>query len=555
MGDINYFKILFVFVGGLGLLLYGMQIMADGLQKVAGSKMKKILEALTQSKFMSVIVGALVTGLVHSSTAVTVMTVGFVNAGLMNLSQTVGIIMGANIGTTVTSWLISSVEWLGIFSPSNLAPLSVGIGAGMFLFCKKEKFKQTGLIITGFGILFMGMNQITEACVPLKDLPYIKNAFADMGKNPLLGMLTGIIVTAILHSSAASVGILQSLALLNLIPWNSAVYIIMGQNIGTYVTTLFSSIGTSKNAKATAYLHLIFNLIGSLIFSFIAIIYFVFIRPDLGNNFIDATQISIIHSLFNLSTTFLLYPFSDWIIKIAEFLVRNIKDEDGDSIARLDVRILNNPNFAVQSCVKEIIRMGYMAEKNLKLCIKILSAPKENLIKEILEREKQIDILSHAIIKYLVKICNINMARKENKFMTKLFHTVNDIERVGDHCENLAEVAEYLKGEELNFLAKEKNELQELFDLTLECYDSSIKALEENNKLTAQKTVLLEQKVDALEKNLRNKTISRLSKGNYEPKLSVAFFDAINNLERIADHALNISRVVLKYKKANKNQN
>lgn len=554
MSHMAYLQILFVFIGGLGLLLYGMQIMADGLQKIAGSKMKKILEALTQSKFMSVVIGALVTGLVHSSTAVTVMTVGFVNAGLMNLSQTVGIIMGANIGTTVTSWLISSVEWLGILSPSNLAPLSVGIGASMFLFCKKEKFKQTGLIITGFGVLFMGMNQITDACEPLKDLPYIKTAFTHMGKNPLLGMLTGIIVTAILHSSAASVGILQSLAFLNLIPWNSAVYIIMGQNIGTCVTTLFSSIGTSKNAKATAYLHLMFNLIGSIIFSVIAIVYFMFINPRLGNNFIDATQISVVHSVFNISTTILLYPFSDFIIKIAEFLVSHIKDDENESVARLDIRILKNPNFAVQSCVKEIIRMGYIAEKNLKLCVDALFNPKEEIVKKIFERESQIDMLSHAITKYLVKICNINMARKENKFMTKLFHTVNDIERVGDHCENIAEVAEYIKSEKLSFSNKEQNELKELFDLTLDCYDSSIKALEENDKLTAQKTVLVEQKVDALEKNLRNKTINRLSSGNYEPKISVAFLDAINNLERIADHALNISRVVLKYKKANKSQ-
>ena len=554
MSHMAYLQILFVFIGGLGLLLYGMQIMADGLQKIAGSKMKKILEALTQSKFMSVVIGALVTGLVHSSTAVTVMTVGFVNAGLMNLSQTVGIIMGANIGTTVTSWLISSVEWLGILSPSNLAPLSVGIGASMFLFCKKEKFKQTGLIITGFGVLFMGMNQITDACEPLKDLPYIKTAFTHMGKNPLLGMLTGIIVTAILHSSAASVGILQSLAFLNLIPWNSAVYIIMGQNIGTCVTTLFSSIGTSKNAKATAYLHLMFNLIGSIIFSVIAIVYFMFINPRLGNNFIDATQISVVHSVFNISTTILLYPFSDFIIKIAEFLVSHIKDDENESVARLDIRILRNPNFAVQSCVKEIIRMGYIAEKNLKLCVDALFNPKEEIVKKIFERESQIDMLSHAITKYLVKICNINMARKENKFMTKLFHTVNDIERVGDHCENIAEVAEYIKSEKLSFSNKEQNELKELFDLTLDCYDSSIKALEENDKLTAQKTVLVEQKVDALEKNLRNKTINRLSSGNYEPKISVAFLDAINNLERIADHALNISRVVLRYKKANKSQ-
>ena len=549
MTNISYWGVFFGFIGGLGLLLYGMQIMADGLQKIAGSKMKKILEALTHSKFMRVIVGAIVTGLIHSSTAVTVMVVGFVNAGLMNLSQTIGIIMGANIGTTVTSWLISSAEWLEFLNPTNLAPISIGIGAVMLLFSKKEKIKQTGLIVIGFGILFMGINEMTKACEPLKDLPYIKNIFVTMGKNPLIGLLTGLIITAILHSSAASVGILQSLAILGLVPWDSAVYIIMGQNMGTCVTTLFSSIGTSKNAKATAYLHFIFNLVGSIIFTFIAIIYFVFINPAFGSKIISTTEISMVHSIFNISTTVLLYPFSNLLIKMAEYLVRNTKDDDNQLPVHLDVRILQNPNFAVQSCVKEVIRMGYMALKNLKESFNALIKLDNESINKILEREKQIDVLNHAITKYLVKICNIEMDRKENKFLTRLFHALIDIERVGDHCENIAESAKFMLEENLSFSEQAQKELTDIFNITIDCYETSIKSLEQNDKTLAQKTVKSEQLVDNLEKKLRNTHIERLSNNLCDPKSSVAFLDTITNLERIADHALNISRVVLRYRR------
>lgn len=548
MIDISYWKIFFHFVGGLGLLLYGMYIMADGLQKIAGSKMKKLLEVLTRSKLMSVIVGAFVTGLIHSSAAVTIMVVGFVNAGLMNLTQSVGIIMGANIGTTVTSWLISSVEWLEVLNPQNLAPIAVGLGTAMILFPKKEKIRHIGAITVGFGILFMGINEMTQACTPLSYSPHVKYAFLIMGQNPLLGFLAGIIVTAFLQSSSASVGILQSLAILNLVPWNSAVYIIMGQNIGTCITSLLSSIGTSKNAKATAYLHLTFNLTGSIIFSAIAIIFFTYINPQMGYEFIKLTQISIIHSVFNIGTTVLLYPFSNQLIKIAQFLVRNLKDDENEIPVHLDIRILENPNFAIQSCLKEIIRMGHIAKTNLKVSMQTLIELDEKKIEDVLKREKQIDILEHAITKYLVKICNTNMNRKDNKFLTRLFYTVSDIERIGDHCENIVDVAKYMIDEDLRFTAQSKQELSEIFNMTILCYKSSLKALEENDKMIAMQTVTMEENIDALEKDLRNIHIERLSNNQCDAKSHVAFLDTIANLERISDHALNISQVVLKCK-------
>lgn len=548
MTDISYWKIFFGFIGGLGLLLYGMYIMADGLQKIAGSKMKKLLEVLTRNKFMSVVVGAFVTGLIHSSAAVTVMVVGFVNAGLMSLTQSVGIIMGANIGTTVTSWLISSVEWLEILNPSNLAPIAVGIGAAMILFTKKEKIKYIGMITVGFGILFMGINEMTQSCMPLSHSPHVKNAFLIMGKNPLLGLFSGMIITAILQSSSASVGILQSLAILNLVPWNSAVYIIMGQNIGTCVTSLLSSIGTSKNAKATAYLHLIFNLVGSIIFSLIAIIYFTYINPKIGFEFINLVEISIVHSVFNIGTTLLLYPFSNQLIKIAQFLVRNVKDDESQLVVHLDDRILENPNFALDSCLKEIIRMGQMAQNNLKISMQSLLKLDEKKIDDVIKHEKQIDLLEHAITKYLVKICNTNVNRKDNKFLTRLFHTVSDIERVGDHCENIVEIAKFMIQENIKFSDNGTQEITEIFNMTIMCYENSLKSLEKNDKVLASQTVTMEENIDALEKELRDVHIERLSNNQCDAKTNVAFLDTLTNLERVSDHALNISQVVLKYK-------
>ena len=284
MGE--YIKVIFTLVGGLGLFIYGMQIMADGLQKSAGNKMKKLLEVLTNNKFMGVLVGAVVTAIIQSSSATTVMVVGFVNAGLMNLAQAVGVIMGANIGTTVTGWLVSSAEWAKFLNPSELAPLAIAIGVGMILFAKKKSVKQVGEIIAGFGILFIGLDMMGGAVKPFRESPVFKNAFLTLGKNPILGILAGFAVTAIIQSSSASVGILQSLARYSLVPWNAAVYIIMGQNIGTCVTALFSSIGASKNAKRTAYIHLLFNVIGTIVFAVIGIVYFKYINHTFGESLI-----------------------------------------------------------------------------------------------------------------------------------------------------------------------------------------------------------------------------------------------------------------------------
>lgn len=319
----DYMALITGLCGGLGLFLYGMHIMAAGLQKTAGGNLKKVLEILTKNRVIGIIVGALVTAVIQSSSATTVMVVGFVNAGLMNLTQAVGIIMGANIGTTITSWIVSSAEFL---KTETLAPIAVFIGAAMILFGKKTKTKQIGEIIIGFGVLFIGIEMMSSGVEPLSKLEGFKTAFKLFGRNPVLGVCVGMFVTALIQSSSASVGILIALALNGLVTWDAAVYIIMGQNIGTCATALLSSVGASKNAKGAAYIHLLFNVIGSVFFSIVAFIFFK-LYPSVGLNVITPLQISIVHSVFNIANTVLMFPFAKGLVKIAEILCRTSEGE------------------------------------------------------------------------------------------------------------------------------------------------------------------------------------------------------------------------------------
>lgn len=546
MSDINYISIFIAFAGGLGMFLYGMHIMASGLQKTAGNKMKKILEILTKNKFMGVIVGAGVTAIIQSSSATTVMVVGFVNAGLMNLSQTVGIIMGANIGTTVTGWIVSSVEWAEYLKPTTFAPISVAIGAVFVLFAKKNSLKQIGEIIVGFGILFIGINMMTEGLAPLSESEVFLTMFRELGKNPILGVIVGAIVTAIIQSSSASVGILQSLAMSNLVTWNSAVYVIMGQNIGTCITALLSSIGASKNARGAAYIHLLFNVIGSVMFSIFAYIFFTFINQSLGNSVISLTQISLIHTIFNIANTVIMYPFSDILVKIAQkFVAASKGEEDEVELVHLDDRILETPGFAIQNCIKEIVRLGYMAYDNLQLSVESLLDKSEDKIDKVIQREKSIDSLQTAITEYMVKLCNVDINEDENNIITSLFHTVNDLERIGDHSENLVELSQFMISENIEFSSVARNEVIEISSVTASCVENAIRALETNNIEVAKKAVKEEQIVDDIESEFRSGHIKRLANNECDASTGVVFLDILTNLERVSDHALNVAQGVI----------
>ena len=549
-------SIVIPFIGGLAMFIYGMNIMADGLQHAAGSKMKKILEVLTQNKLMGIALGALVTAIIQSSSATTVMVVGFVNAGLMNLTQAISVIMGANIGTTITGWLVSAGEWAKMFSPSTLAPIAVMVGVIITLVGKRQQSKDVAGIIIGFGILFIGMNTMSDAVYPLRESEVFKTAFISMGSNPCLGILVGAGVTAIIQSSSASQGILLSLASAGLVPTNAAVFIIMGQNIGTCVTAILSSVGASKNAKCVGTMHLTFNIAGTIIFSILAMFLFARLDPSYGEGIINMTQISFIHTVFNVGTTIILMPFSGYIIKFA-MKVNGLKavetKSDEAELVHLDKRMMSTPSVAVEGAKLETIRMGRIARENLSLALSTLSDHDEEKMADVKQREFVIDKLCDNISKYLIDLCMLHLSDKDNEMVTSLLNTVSDMERVGDHAENIVELAEEMKQEGISFSDTALEELNEMSTTTLGAYDNAVKALELDDITYAVKTSFLEDQVDAMEKKLRAGHIERLSNAECSVNAGIHFIDLLGNLERVSDHAMNIAQVVLNEHRAEKN--
>lgn len=549
-------SIVIPFIGGLAMFIYGMNIMADGLQHAAGSKMKKILEVLTQNKLMGIALGALVTAIIQSSSATTVMVVGFVNAGLMNLTQAISVIMGANIGTTITGWLVSAGEWAKMFSPSTLAPIAVMVGVIITLVGKRQKSKDVAGIIIGFGILFIGMNTMSDAVYPLRESEVFRTAFVSMGSNPFLGILVGAGVTAIIQSSSASQGILLSLASAGLVPTNAAVFIIMGQNIGTCVTAILSSVGASKNAKCVGTMHLTFNIAGTIIFSILAMFLFARLDPSYGEGIINMTQISFIHTVFNVGTTVILMPFSGYIIKFA-MKVNGLKavetKSDEAELVHLDKRMMSTPSVAVEGAKLETIRMGRIARENLSLALSTLSDHDEEKMADVKQREFVIDKLCDNISKYLIDLCMLHLSDKDNEMVTSLLNTVSDMERVGDHAENIVELAEEMKQEGISFSDTALEELNEMSTTTLGAYDNAVKALELDDITYAVKTSFLEDQVDAMEKKLRAGHIERLSNAECSVNAGIHFIDLLGNLERVSDHAMNIAQVVLNEHRAEKN--
>ena len=543
----SYLDIIIPFVGGLALFIYGMQIMAQGLQNAAGNKMKQLLKALTQNKIMGVLLGAIVTAIIQSSSATTIMVVGFVNAGLMDLTQSMSVIMGANIGTTVTGWLVSSVEWAKFLSPAVIAPVVVMIGVILMITAKNISHKEISSIIIGFGILFIGIEMMSDAVYPLRESEIFKTLFMTLGENPILGILTGAAVTAIIQSSSASFGILQTLAASGLVPFHAAVYIIMGQNIGTCITAMLSAIGASRNAKCASYMHLLFNIIGTVLFSIVSIAYFKIINPTMGFGPISQTEISVVHTVFNIATTILLFPFSSYIINIAKKLnhVEMEQEKDESELVHLDDRLLETPSFAVQSAVLEVVRMGYIVEKNLNTAVAALLERNHDKIDKVRKREVTINNLCNSISDYLVKICNTHINQTENSVVTSLLAVITDMERIGDHCKNLAGCAEALERDNVFFSESAVEELLQMIDKTKSSYDNALKALEFSDTTFAYETVRAEDIVDDMEEKLRAGHINRLANNLCNVRSGVRYLDTLTNLERISDHAMNIAQSVI----------
>lgn len=541
----DYVNIIIPFVGGLGMFIYGMQIMAQGLENAAGNKMKSLLEVLTKNKLMGVLLGAAITAVIQSSSATTVMVVGFVNAGIMNLSQAMGVIMGANVGTTVTGWLVSSVEWAEFLSPSKLAPIAVMLGVVIMLIGKRRSSKEIASIIVGFGLLFIGITTMSSAVAPLQDSESFRNIFVTLGSSPILGILAGALVTAVIQSSSASVGILQSLAAAGLVPFSAAIYIIMGQNIGTCVTAMLSSMGAKKNAKTAALMHLLFNIIGTVIFSVIAIIYFEVLNPSAGTGVITQTEISMVHTAFNIGTTVLLFPMSNWIIRLAKKIGRVEEAEQDKSKVLLDDRILETPVMALQSTVKEVARMGRIVEDSLDVARNVLFTKSHDDIQFLKDEESTVDRLSAGITAYSIKLSSLQISEREHQDVAHLLQMVSDIERISDYCENISEFAETLYEKKVTFSDIGKEQLEEMLDVCIDSYKYALRAFVEGSREMALKVIEKETKADDLEITLRSKHIKRLTNNQCNTEAGIVFLDTLVCLERISDHARNIAEEVL----------
>ena len=550
MKTLELLEVIFVFAGGLGMFLYGMNMMGDGLQKSAGNKLKRLLGYLTNNRLMAVIVGTLVTGIIQSSSATTVMVVGFVNAGIMNLIQATGVIMGANIGTTVTAWLVSMGEWSTLLKPDFFAPILIAVGVFITLIVKSKSKKDIAEIIIGLGLLFIGLKFMSDVIKPFAQTEnsIFKQAFIVLGKNPLLGILVGTFVTAIVQSSSASVGILQTLAMAGVVNWQSAIFITLGQNIGTCITAILSSIGASKTAKRAAFIHLSFNVIGAAIFGVLMYVIFRF-QPDFAVSGINSTQISIFHTIFNVTNTIILFPFAKGLVKLSGLFIDDSKVGTGTDVLQitlrhLDDRILETPSFAVQNAIKEVVHMGEITLDNAKEAVDALLNNNEEKARRVFEVEKVIDAHQKIINDYLVKINNLSLTDRHKKIVNNLFHTVSNIERVGDHADNLAELAIEKVTNDLYLSDDAYNELKEICNLAVESFDYAIKARETENKDYILKVEEIEKAVDTLKDDLRQKHIDRLSEGACTSENGVVFIDALINLERISDHSLNIVNFV-----------
>ena len=553
--SITDIEMLFRFVGGLGMFLYGMHIMADGLQKSAGGKMKQLLGVLTSHRILGVLVGALVTAVIQSSSATTVMVVGFVNAGIINLTQAVGVIMGANIGTTITAWVVSMSEWGKMLKPEFFAPLLIGFGAFILLFSKKEKKRQVGEILVGFGVLFIGLSFMSGAITPYRDAPIFATAFRVLGKNPILGILTGAVVTAIIQSSSASVGILQTLALNGVVSWNSAIYITLGQNIGTCVTALLSSAGANRTAKRAAVIHLLFNVLGAWIFGVLMFVVFP-MTPAFASGKVTSVGISVFHTIFNITNTLVLFPFAKILVELSGKIIREkepelsaaelSQDPDMDVFERphLDRRILGSTSFAIQSVAEQVLRMGELAREHMDLAMDSVFEVSEEKIQQAARMERTMDMFEKDLTEYLVYLSHESLTESEIQQVSHLLFTVSDFERIGDHCDNIAELAESLVKEERQLSADAIEDLKDILDVVVKAVDTAIESRRKESIIDARRVYMLEDDVDSMEEELRHSHMERLSKGLCSADTGIVFLDILSNLERISDHAVNIAEYV-----------
>lgn len=546
----DIFGVLSLF-GGLAMFLFGMDIMGKGLERQAGNKLQSLLEKLTSNPLKGFVLGLGVTAIIQSSSATTVMVVGFVNAGIMQLKQAVGIIMGANVGTTVTSWILSlsgisgDSFFIKMLKPSSFTPILAVIGIILFMTSKTDKKKNIGTILLGFAVLMFGMDQMSGAVKPLTDVPQFTNLFT-LFTNPVLGIIVGAVLTAVIQSSSASVGILQALSVTGAVTYANAVPIIMGQNIGTCITALLSSVGANKSAKRAAAVHLYFNIIGVIVFCILfysakAVLNFSFI-----NDPVSQVGIAVVHTAFNVTATVIILPFSNFLVKLACMTVKDKENETNaeDSIS-LDERFFAVPAVAVSHSEQVAVKMFKISNKAVTEAISVIKSFSNEKVSDIENLETEVDKYEDVLGSYLVKLSNKDMTDSDSRRISRILHTIGDFERISDHAVNIKKAAQEMKEKGISFSSEAKIELNVLEEAIKRILEISENAFEKNDVAEAKKVEPLEQVVNELARTVKSRHVERLKNGTCTIELGFVLSDLINNYERIADHCSNIAIAII----------
>lgn len=543
---------LFTMCGGLAFFLFGMNQLSAGLEKMAGGRLEALLKKATSNQFLGLLLGTAITVAIQSSSAVTVMLVGLVNSGIMNLDQTVTVIMGSNIGKTVMAWVLSlsGIEsdnfFLRLLKPESFSPLLALVGIILIMMSKSDKKKSVGTILVGFSILMYGMELMTDSVAPLAESEKFKNILV-MFSNPILGVIVGAVVTGIIQSSAASVGILQAIALSGSVTYAMAIPIIMGQNIGTCVTALISSIGVNKDAKRVGVIHISFNLIGTLIYLTIYCIIDAVIGIPFSGDTIDAFGIALVHSVFNIATLLLLYPFRKQLEKLAYIVVKDGKeDEEADAVySFIDVRLLSTPSVAIRECSGKCNEMANLAKNTTISSMALVKAFNEKEAKKIVEHEDLLDLYEDKLGTYLVKLSGKALSAADNASVSRQLHTIGDFERIGDHAMNILEAAEEIHEKSLHFSEQARKELDVLFNALTEILETTMNAYCENSVEKARMVEPLEEAIDYLIMEIKTRHIQRLKNGDCSIELGFVLSDLLTDCERISDHCSNVAIAII----------
>lgn len=534
-------------IGGLCLFLFGMEIMGQALERRAGSKLRNVLSRLTTGKFIGLLTGLGITAIIQSSSATTVMVVGFVNSGLMTLKQAINVIMGANVGTTVTAWILSFAGvqsdnfFIRLLKPTSFTPILALIGIVLYMFCKSSKKKDTGMILLGFAVLMFGMETMSDAVKGLGEVPAFQSLFV-LFKNPILGVLAGAVLTAVIQSSSASVGILQALAITGKVSYGAAIPIIMGQNIGTCITAIISSIGANKNAKRAALVHLSFNVIGTTVWLAIFCIIKAIFEPAILNMSASLLGIAVAHTIFNLLCMFLMLPMTNLLEKLVTKLIRD--DKENQTETELDDRLLATPSIALERCETVAYDLAKTSVEALKESLKSLNNYSPKLAEEIRRKESLTDHYEDILSTYLVKLSAKPISESDSTEATKLLKVIGDFERIADHSVNILESAEELKTKNQKLTDKAEKELNILTSAVGEIIDNSLKAFLDNDLNSAAKVEPLEQVIDSLKEKMRTNHILRLQEGKCSVDVGFVWSDILTNLERTSDHCSNIAGCV-----------